>query len=640
MPDTAEAQYKFQAGACAIEQVVVYTDRAEVTRRVEVEPEGPGLATVVVSGFSTRMDPDSVRVKGVGNAKILEVSTDYAYDDVEDGDAEGTARERRELEDQGAVAHRDVSRIRDATVRVQRERDMLEKYCMGVAAPGEHFQRSSKSGGDHSLPCAPAVGAEDMAKVLEMFAQRAEVADAKLADLQEELTKAQDLLKSLRSRLSRLESPARRQSRSIKVRLSIASTKEALRLLVTSMASGASWTPSYDARASMEGGPGALSLQLTYSGMVVNSTGEDWKDATLALSTAQPAVGGSPPALPTLVLDWKQEDVPRRAPARLGARMARAEARTAMSRGAGAGGGPEGAPMFCQAAMTSNACVGFASMHPGDDEAETFEAPLPPPTPTSAVTASLAAPDGHAGAARFEIEHTTTVLSDGAPHKVTVAVIELKPEVHHFAAPTREPRAYLQARTPNASNYPLLASDNCSIYVDGTFVCKSSLPLTMPGEHFHMFLGPDPAVKVEARPMVTKDAASEGSIFRSSTKARVSTQTVLVTNTRADRAAKVHVAMLFPRAQNDRIKVVLLEPAPSEVHASDEAGLEVVGAEGSSGAKSGGVTIVSNKTTNNLVWMVPIPPGGKHTILLKYRIEHPAERDITQMEVPPATSLR
>ena len=42
------------------------------------------------------------------------------------------------------------------------------------------------------------------------------------------------------------------------------------------------------------------SSQLFYFGKIKQSTGEDWNDACLSLSTAMPSVGGTPPELEML----------------------------------------------------------------------------------------------------------------------------------------------------------------------------------------------------------------------------------------------------------------------------------------------------------------------------------------------------
>ena len=43
-----------------------------------------------------------------------------------------------------------------------------------------------------------------------------------------------------------------------------------------------------------------FSSQLFYFGKIKQSTGEDWDDASLSLSTAMPSVGGTPPELEML----------------------------------------------------------------------------------------------------------------------------------------------------------------------------------------------------------------------------------------------------------------------------------------------------------------------------------------------------
>ena len=56
---------------------------------------------------------------------------------------------------------------------------------------------------------------------------------------------------------------------------------------------GASWAPAYDARLDAKG----ERLEWRYYGVVRQSTGEDWKDVALRLSTARPAAGSNPPTL-------------------------------------------------------------------------------------------------------------------------------------------------------------------------------------------------------------------------------------------------------------------------------------------------------------------------------------------------------
>ena len=46
--------------------------------------------------------------------------------------------------------------------------------------------------------------------------------------------------------------------------------------------------------------------QVQYYGLIKQSTGEDWEDAKISLSTAQPAIGGGAPNLPTKIIRFKR----------------------------------------------------------------------------------------------------------------------------------------------------------------------------------------------------------------------------------------------------------------------------------------------------------------------------------------------
>ncbi len=47
-------------------------------------------------------------------------------------------------------------------------------------------------------------------------------------------------------------------------------------------------------------------IQVQYYGLIKQSTGEDWEDANISLSTAQPAIGGGAPHLPTKIVRFKR----------------------------------------------------------------------------------------------------------------------------------------------------------------------------------------------------------------------------------------------------------------------------------------------------------------------------------------------
>jgi hypothetical protein len=62
-----------------------------------------------------------------------------------------------------------------------------------------------------------------------------------------------------------------------------------------------------------------------------------------------------------------------------------------------------------------------------------------------------------------------------------------------------EEQAYLQARGSNAGAYAFLSSSQASIFVGGSFVCRTSLKHCSPGETFTVFMGVDRYVANDAR---------------------------------------------------------------------------------------------------------------------------------------------
>ncbi len=76
-------------------------------------------------------------------------------------------------------------------------------------------------------------------------------------------------------------------------------------LQVSYIVHGASFNSSYDVRVSTKSG--TPTCQLHYYGVITNTTGEDWKDVNMSLSTAKPSLGGHPPDLPTAYVKYREE---------------------------------------------------------------------------------------------------------------------------------------------------------------------------------------------------------------------------------------------------------------------------------------------------------------------------------------------
>jgi len=72
--DIAPVEVNMKTIDCPVERVTVYSDRAESTRKIFFDAKDKGPHNVVVSGFSTKLNPNTIRVSGKREVIIQEVS--------------------------------------------------------------------------------------------------------------------------------------------------------------------------------------------------------------------------------------------------------------------------------------------------------------------------------------------------------------------------------------------------------------------------------------------------------------------------------------------------------------------------------------------------------------------------------------
>jgi len=136
---------------------------------------------------------------------------------------------------------------------------------------------------------------------------------------QQEISDArQTIVKNMRSR-------GRAISKEIhEITISVAARQvEKVTIALTYVITGAKWAPSYDVRVETEhqseaprnetesvsedGPKSGGSCELIYYGVITNSTGEDWKNVKVSLSTAAPSLGGTPPKLDSIKVQSHHE---------------------------------------------------------------------------------------------------------------------------------------------------------------------------------------------------------------------------------------------------------------------------------------------------------------------------------------------
>ena len=579
---------------CPATHVTVFRDRAEVTRLVTISPQAEGNHMVVIQGITDRSNTDSFRLKGLpveedGGSSVIQEVTFDVHVEKHDTDLQGgnhaAMKKLREAEAK-------VTAVKAKIARVQEQNDYITKYMSAMLTGTKTF------GPNNQIVQTVGVDLDKVENLLAFHATQSAGIDAKIATLTEELrlakeekTVAETALKSL----NRLTRSNVRTSRNISVLLFV-EKPGTLKLALTYLVTSASWAPSYDMRIeSLSNGGDASAadptLSMTYFGVVRQDTGEDWQNVSMSLSTAAPATGGTPPSPPTKLAKWTTYARPT-----FVGLSNMVQSNMAM-------------PRVPQRKLSISADELDMSSDEDDDD-DSGEDGITKVATAAVQTAS--------GAATFVIQRRASISTDNKEHKVTISLLTFAPKLRYFCTPELEERAYIQARLTNTSAFPLLASNSVAIFVGGSFLTKTSLKHTSPGETFNVFLGPDPLVKVEHK--VLKETYTKGKpksgVFASAERSKklFSYQTI-VSNTKQN-PILITVVQLLPRSKDDKIQVDLLAPHRQSVSVSGEDNIKGAGA-----LEEGGV--MQNKVSNNLVFNMPIQPGAKIELPFSYAVHWP-----------------
>ncbi len=528
-----------------ISAVTVYTDRAVVTRTASVELVA-GTTELIFANLPQALNERSLQVSGRGTAQalILDVSAKQTFVDF-------TPNARvKELEDQLKGLGKQVRGLDDRGNLLNAQQATLDRMEAALfTPPAKDVPRPDLNQFTNSL------------NYLTEQKTRLVTERAALDESREELA---NKITTVQNQLNELRGSGGRAFKTVTVRVS-APQAGSLDVALSYTVPGASWSPSYDARVLSS----ERAVALGYFGIVHQSTGEDWKDVALTLSTARPGLGGAAPVLSVWNVDvfnpilLRQAEMNER-------RRDNFAAKSAMA--------PAMAGAVNMQTMTSDA--------PTSEEKD----------------AEMASATIEAGAtsASFKIAVSSSVPSDNSPQKVPITAVKLTANPEYLTVPKRLATAYLTAKVYNNSEFPLLAGA-MNVFLDGTFVATSSLRTVMSGEKFDLALGADEGISVKHK-RVNKFTEQTG-LTNSGT--RHTYEYLITVQNNKKTAERVIVADQVPISRNEKIVVRQLTPDAREVKPTDE---------------------------GTLKWTLDLKPGEKHELTVKFSVEYPNDVNVSGLE--------
>lgn len=551
-----------------ISAATVYADRAVITRTAELDlPQGESV--VEFDHLPASLVERSLQFSGHGTASamILDVNAQTTFVDT------SPSARVKELEDQINDLGRQNRALEDRMAILGDERDFVKRMLMSATQGSPAAPDSA-----HGPGLRPSL--EDWQKLYAYSEEALGKIAAELRTLDDQHNALAEKKGAITQQLETLRDGQVKSVKNVTVRMLVAAAGR-LTVELKYALPGATWMPSYDARLHAE----ERTVELTYFGLVRNSTGEDWKDVVLTLSTARPSLGGAAPELPPWVVDEVRQT----------------DESTVMSPYLVTRGGALAGTLLKEKAVNPSPSANSSNQHflsetgAAPSEMEAFD--------ISAVV------QANATSATFKIPATVSVPANNSVQKVPIVTMKLAANLQYEATPKLAETAFLSAAASNGSDYPFLAGA-VSTFLDGTFIAASHLKTVMPGEKFDLHLGADEGIGIKRR-LVNRLAENTGL----TNNGRRVTYEYLVTITNNKKTAE-HVMFKepLPVSRQERIEVKLIAP--------DE---ETVGTKESPKE-------VTREEDGKLVWRLDLKPGEKREVPIKFSISYPSDVRVSGVE--------
>ncbi|TFK87177.1 hypothetical protein K466DRAFT_663212 [Polyporus arcularius HHB13444] len=316
---------------------------------------------------------------------------------------------------------------------------------------------------------------------------------------------------------------------------------------LTYLVTGVSWQPYYDLHASTSEGKPSSKLLLLYCAYITQSTGEDWTNAALTLSTANSQALRN---LSVPVIDPLQVTPARSAPQIRNMQPPRRSSDDNLS----VCRAVKAPPLPSGSVSRTRQGVARFPQNLEEDDFDVVEGGVDydisgPPTSVNRSPLSLA----------YRVDGLVTLPSDGVAHKVSIAALDFSAELKYVCVPRKSTSAFIQGTVKNTSEYELLAGP-VSVFMDEGFVTKTFFNLIGVDESFDCVFGIDSALRVTyTRKSQTEHEPARS--FAEPTKTTTRTITTTVTNGHAFDISALIIRDSIPLGNEDaNIKVMLRKP--------------------------------------------------------------------------------
>lgn len=250
----------------SIDKVTVFFQGAQIARSAKKNLQ-PGRQLIIVEKLTDFVDPNSVQVKALGDLTILSVSTRKNFEDLK-------------------LSNSEIAELTERRKKLEKEeRTLADEY--GILNLDKALLLKNRSlAGDNGLSVGELKEAYTFmhAKMSEITLRQTAI-EEKLEELNKDINQLDQEIISQRSK------PVINYSEVV-IEVDVAQSTSS-EFFVSYITPNASWTPYYDMRSDGIGKP----VRLEAKALVSQTTGIDWDDVDLVLSTNDPYENTSEPIL-------------------------------------------------------------------------------------------------------------------------------------------------------------------------------------------------------------------------------------------------------------------------------------------------------------------------------------------------------
>ena len=333
----------------------------------------------------------------------------------------------------------------------------------------------------------------------------------------------------------------------------------------------AGWTPVYDLRVNSK----TNKIRLVYKASITQTSGIDWKQTKLTLSTGTPNFGVAAPVLTPWYLQLYVPDMYKSLQGRVaGVQLARNQIQS----------------MNDRSSMNEVVVIGY-----GSDAAEIRErvdtiAPYTVEDFTTLQSGQLNT--------NFDIDLPYDIASDGQLHAVSIREEEIAATLKNYAVPRVDREAYLLAEVPDWQNLDLLPGD-ANVIMDDTYIGKSLIDPNTVADTLHLPLGRDKRLTIKRSAVKELTSLkSQGGYYR-----QTLSYEIVVKNTKTTEVNAL-VKDQVPKSTIKEVEVKLDDAGEADY----------------------------NEEVGVLTWKLKLAPGESRKLRFTYTVKYPKDKRIVNLK--------